>query len=217
MYIIYNSSITYLPCHANVVYERPIYMQSQNVCAFTLALQTIWNWDNNLIFPAHWQIRSAPLNLSTKLPLFLQYRSQESKVTQEIIVWKSCRNDAKGLRCINGLKNTVTKLVLVLFSTGRNLKFSWISRKRRHEILCFFSNLIRNKTFWWWAILPWTIFLEIKLCKHNAIFGHGIRHKKSVEKNKKILSLGHLLFLSLWQCYGKTDLVKIDCFSFDYK
>ena len=113
--------------------------------------------------------------------------------------------------------STVTKLVLVLFSTGRNLKFSWISRKRRHEILCFFSNLIRNKTFWWWAILPWTIFLEIKLCKHNAIFGHGIRHKKSVEKNKKILSLGHLLFLSLWQCYGKTDLVKIDCFSFDYK
>lgn len=104
--------------------------------------------------------------------------------------------------------STVTKLVLVLFSTGRNLKFSWISRKRRHEILCFFSNLIRNKTFWWWAILPWTIFLEIKLCKHNAIFGHGIRHKKSVEKNKKILSLGHLLFLSLWQCNGKTDLVR---------
>ena len=52
---------------------------------------------------------------------------------------------------------------VVLFSTGRNLKFSWISRKRRHETLCFFSNLIRNKTFWWWAILPWTIFLEIKL------------------------------------------------------
>ena len=97
----------------------------------------------------------------------------------------------------------------VLFSTGRNLKFSWISRKRRHETLCFFSNLIRNKTFWWWAILPWTIFLEIKLCKHNAIFGHGIRHRKSVEKNKKILSLWHLhTFLSLWQCNGKTDLVR---------
>ena len=98
---------------------------------------------------------------------------------------------------------------VVLFSTGRNLKFSWISRKRRHETLCFFSNLIRNKTFWWWAILPWTIFLEIKLCKHNAIFGHGISHRKSVEKNKKILSLWHLhTFLSLWQCNGKTDLVR---------
>ena len=39
----------------------------------------------------------------------------------------------KGLRCINGLKNTVSKLVLVLFSTGRNLKFSWTSRKQRQE------------------------------------------------------------------------------------
>ena len=116
-------------CHVNIVYERPIYMRSQNVCAFTLALQTIWNWDNNLIFPAHWQIRSAPLNLSTKLPLFLQYRSQESKVNQEINVWKSCGNDAKDLWCMYQMVWKIlpqNEYYVVLFSTGRNLKFSWI-------------------------------------------------------------------------------------------
>ena len=185
MYIVDISSITYLPCHVNVVYERPIYMRSQNVCAFTLALQTIWNWDNNLIFPAHWQIRSAPLNLSTKLPLFLQYRSQESKVTQDIILWKR-----------EPMKNHVQMFQSILWQIEYNYWYLEIcsshgfpgSEKIKYYV--HFSNLIRNKTFWWWAILPWTIFIEIKLCKHNALG----RHKKSLDKNKKILSLGHHLF-----------------------